>query len=318
VIADNCSDGTAKAAARHDVAVLERRDPVAFGKGHALAWGLDTIAPEHFDVVGIIDADTTSCGNAMELLARRSLATGRPVQGCYLHTLPPGADAWSAFSCFAVTVNNLIRQRGRQRLGVPCQVNGNGIFMPFDCARSVNWSSGSLAEDAALGLDLSLAGHDTLFEEHAIITTPAACGAARILAQRGGWMKGRLDLSARTTSRSLATSIRHGRMRAAIATLDLAIPPTSVLAAILVAQLACVLGAASAGVRVALPLSIWAIGASAFFTAMVLAWWTHGRTLITGRVLCRIPWILARQCLAVAAGTVRRRATWRDYRKPDC
>lgn len=314
VIADNCTDGTAFAASGFDVTVLERHDLSLFGKGHALAWALAAIEHGRFDVVGVIDADTIECGSAVQLLAARALASNRPVQGCYLHALPAGGDAWSAFSCFAVRVNNLIRQRGRQRLGLPCQVNGSGFFMPLAVARAIDWSSGFLAEDAELGLDLSLAGHDPLFEEQALVVSHAPADAAQVLAQRSGWLSGRFDLSARRSFRSLASALRRRRPRAALAMIDLAIPSTSMLAVLLVAALLVIGAVWTAGARTSYLLAAWCVVASGFGAAMGLAWWGHGRSLVTGAVLVRVPWILARQGWALVARLASRRSTWRDYR----
>lgn len=314
VIADNCTDGTAFAASGFDVTVLERHDPSLFGKGHALAWALEAIEPGGFNVVGVIDADTIECGSAVPLLAARALASNRPVQGCYLHALPAGGDAWSAFSCFAVRVNNLIRQRGRQRLGLPCQVNGSGFFMPIAVARAIDWSSGYLAEDAELGLDLSLAGHDPLFEEQALVVSHAPADAAQVLAQRSGWLGGRCDLSARRSVRSLASALRRRRPHAALAMIDLAIPSTSMLAVLLAAELLVIAAAGTAGARTSSLLAAWSVVAAGFGSAIGLAWWGHGRSLLTGAALVRVPWILARQGGALVARLACRRSTWRDYR----
>ena len=41
VLADNCTDGTARIAAAHGADVIERHDPVRRGKGWALQFGID-------------------------------------------------------------------------------------------------------------------------------------------------------------------------------------------------------------------------------------------------------------------------------------
>lgn len=314
VIADNCRDATARRAARHDVTVLERNDAGAFGKGHALAWALARPELAAFDLVGVVDADTTACRAAVTALKQESLRTGHPVQGCYLHSAPAAADAWGAFSRFAVMVNNLVRQRGRRRLGIPAQINGSGFVMPMAAARAVPWASDRLAEDAELGLDLSLAGHDPRFVEDAVILSPAPAGEQQVLDQRSGWISGRLALSARRVAQAVAIAIRQRRPTALLAALDQAVPSASLLAATLGFVLPGILAAGRAGAKTTVPLVLWAVASGTFVIALVLAWAVCGRSALTIGTAVKLPWMLSRQAWVVAGRLARGRWRWRHYR----
>ena len=313
VIADNCSDGTAAVARRHGAEVIERNDPDAVGKGYALARGIESLDTADCDVVGVIDADTHADRDAIEILAQRAFAENGPVQGCFLHSRPPDAEAWSAFSCFAVLVNNRIRQLGRGRMGLPCQLNGSGMFVPLAVARQVDWSGGRLAEDAELGLDLALLGYNPVFEPRAMLSSPAPIGRTATLAQRSGWLSGRLSLTARRTFGALVTGCRGRRPAAVAAALDLAIPPTSLGVAMLVACAFLIAAGYAFSIPVRLPLTVWTISASGIGMAVVMAWTMHGRALLSGRDTLRIPGIVLNQTVTVAARVARRRMHWKDY-----
>ena len=84
VVADNCTDDTAKFAAAAGAEVVERFSHEHRGKGYALDFGvrhLEKIPPE---VVLIVDADCEMVGGSIDRLARTCLETGRPVQALYL------------------------------------------------------------------------------------------------------------------------------------------------------------------------------------------------------------------------------------------
>lgn len=316
VIADNCRDGTAAVAARAGAEVVVRCDPDSLGKGQALAFGMGTLARDAGDVLGVIDADTIPGPHALDLLARRAFRDQVPVQGCFLHSPPPAADAWAAFNCFAILVNNLVRQRGRSRLGLPAQVSGSGLFLPLDIARGIDWSSTYLAEDAELGLDLALQGHPAVFESGAFLTSPAPVGDAATLAQRSSWMAGRTCLAGRRTIGSVVEGCRCGRPRAIVAAIDLATPPTSITAGLLGAALLPLGLAHLVSMPLRLPLLAWSIAAGFFVTAVCLVWLIHGRKLLAAAELVHVPGILARQARSVISRTIRRQVHWRHYREP--
>src|SRR5262252_6396123 len=84
VVADNCSDDTAKIAALEGAEVIERHDPDRVGKGYALDCGIQFVgrsgAPE---VVIFVDADCELAPGSVDELATLSFARDRPVQATY-------------------------------------------------------------------------------------------------------------------------------------------------------------------------------------------------------------------------------------------
>ena len=126
VIADNCRDETAALALRAGACVLERRHPERFGKGYALAAGVEFTHTDPPSVVLVVDADTRPGEGLVATLATLAHATGRPVQAAY--TLEPPRDAWlgARLSAFAFRLRNQVRPRGLARLGLPCGLTGSG------------------------------------------------------------------------------------------------------------------------------------------------------------------------------------------------
>ena len=57
VIADNCTDDTAKIAAAAGAEVLERHEPTKVGKGYALDFGIRHLSLDPPEIVIVIDAD---------------------------------------------------------------------------------------------------------------------------------------------------------------------------------------------------------------------------------------------------------------------
>ena len=65
VVADNCTDATAKRAREAGATAVERHDATARGKGYALAFGREALRRDPPDVVIILDADCVPDGDAL-------------------------------------------------------------------------------------------------------------------------------------------------------------------------------------------------------------------------------------------------------------
>ena len=76
VIADNCSDATAKRAARAHVEVLERQDPDRRGKGYALAWAIERLCKTAWDGLVVLDADARIDAGFFKVIADDTIHLG--------------------------------------------------------------------------------------------------------------------------------------------------------------------------------------------------------------------------------------------------
>ena len=294
VVADNCTDETAAIAEAAGAEVVERNDPAKRGKGYALAFGIDHLAFNSPEILIIVDADCQLDGDALEQLTRACAASRRPVQALYLMTAPEGASINYRVAEFAWRVKNWLRPLGLDALGLPCQLAGTGMAFPWDVIRSVDLASGSLVEDLKLGLDLAAAGHAPLFCPSARVTSRFASSLAGNAGQRRRWEHGHIQMIVHGIPRLFPLAIARRNKDLLALALDLAVPPLSLLALLIVgmvvlASLAAVLGLSSAALMVSTASLV------AFALAVLVAWLSHGRDVLPLRALWSIgPYLLGK------------------------
>jgi len=287
VIADNCSDRTAQIARAEGAEVVERFDTERRGKGFALDAGIRYLRQAPAEIVLLVDADCLLGANAIERLVEMVVATGRPAQSCNLMTAPEGAALTHAVAEFAFLVKNYVRPLGLLRLGLPCQVTGTGIAVPWPLLERVNTASSNRVEDMKLGLDFAEAGRATQFCPEARITSQFPLSKEGADSQRRRWEGGHLGMI-RAELRSLLHP-RTFRNPARLAlTLDLLIPPLTLLAMLLAAVFlaALVLAIATGALW---PLAVAATNLLLVAVATVAAWSVHGRKALPAAILYKIP-----------------------------
>ena len=291
VVADNCSDDTARLARDAGAQVVERFDAQRRGKGYALDHGVRHLATleQAPDALLIIDADcTVATANGLHGLARLALAQGRPVQALYLMHAPVGAGLKLRVAAFAWRVKNWVRPLGARMMAWPCQLMGTGMAFPWAMARQMPLASGELVEDMQLGIALALAGTPPLFCPQVLVSSEFPTAAPAVQSQRRRWEHGHLGMIAHHVPRLLGQAIarRDGGLLALA--LDLAVPPLALLVLLLLGANALALGAALLGLGWAPP---WAALACAalFALAMAMAWWGWGRAVVSARDLLCVP-----------------------------
>src|SRR5450631_4019410 len=192
VVADNCTDDTAAVAASVGAEVTVRLEPTKIGKGYALDWGLNYLAPNAPGIVIMIDADCRLAENTIDRLANVCEQAQRPVQALYLMTTSEGSKINHQVAEFAWRVKNWMRPLGLSALGLPCQLMGSGMAFPWALIRSVELSSGFIVEDLKLGLDLAQAGHAPLFCSSALVTSTFPVSKSGTRTQRQRWEHGHI------------------------------------------------------------------------------------------------------------------------------
>lgn len=230
VVADNCSDKTAEIASTMGATVIERHDLANRGKGYALDYGLKFLETEPPEVVVAIDADCKVAQGAIEQLTECAVANNRPVQAAYLMVKPVNSNSSKDFvSQFANIVRNIVRPLGLKNLKTSSPLLGTGMAFPWLVISSVNVASGNLLEDIKLGLDLSIIGHNTIFEPQATVTAylPSSSQAAK--SQKTRWIHGYLQLIQSYIPILLKQAIHQKRFDLILSILDLCIPPLTLL-----------------------------------------------------------------------------------------
>lgn len=316
VVADNCTDETARMAREAGAEVVERHDALHRGKGFALAGGRDHLAagtpPE---AVIVLDADCRLAAGSIAALVREALARNAPAQAVNLIaadlTVPPMVQ----ISSFAMVVKNLFRSRGMQRLGGAALLTGTGMAFPWPLFATAELATGSIVEDLSLGIEMTRAGHAPYLVENAHVrSAPAALGDA--LQQRRRWEHGFLDTLRRQALPVLAGGLRRGALGETLLGLHLLVPPLALLLAL-------------STVAVAVQFGLIAFGASAIPAATLIAvltivlvlvgaaWVAGGRPFLKGTALLRAPFYVLWK-LPIYAGFLKKpQASWtRTPRQP--
>lgn len=290
VVADNCSDDTARIAAQSGkhVHVLERHDAARRGKGYALAYGLDRLAADPPDVVVIVDADCQVSAQGIARLAQRALAVNAPVQADYVLTPSARPSGRSVVSALAFVVKNRARPRGLAALGQPCLLTGTGMGFPWAVLRMAPPTDDNLVEDMVMGLELAHLGHAPRLCPDVCVTSALPEGEKAAAGQRKRWEHGHIATLLTHCPRLFAQGVMNARMDLIALALELCVPPLSLLVLMLVAAtfvcaVAAILGASSA------PLTLCVISFFGIGAGVLAGWLAYGRELVRPRDLMAIP-----------------------------
>ena len=146
VIADNCTDETVKICQAYPVTVLEREDRDNPGKGQAIAWTLEQIQLAEIDAVFIVDADSyVNRGILKEL--NRLINRGEQAIQCYNAVGNREDSGFTQLLFVSRTINNLLYQEAKIRLGLSACLTGNGLCFRSDLLQKRGWTAFSAGED---------------------------------------------------------------------------------------------------------------------------------------------------------------------------
>jgi cellulose synthase/poly-beta-1,6-N-acetylglucosamine synthase-like glycosyltransferase len=294
VIADNCADDTAVVARAGGAEVIERRDTAQLGKGYALDLGLRYLRLDPPEIVIFIDADCRVEHGTIDQLAWTSATTGQPVQALHIMTSPDKSQVNHQVAEFAGRVKLWLRQLGLSALRLPCMLMGTGMAFPWDVIHSADFTGGSIVEDLKLGLELSLVGYSPIFCPSACVTSefPSSIKGARI--QRKRWEQGHINMILNNALRLFSIAIVRRNWSLLGLTLDLAVPPLSLLAILVtgvfaVTTLAAVLGSSFAALTISTTTLL------IFMVTIFLAWLKCGRDVLpASAILLIVPYVIGK------------------------
>jgi cellulose synthase/poly-beta-1,6-N-acetylglucosamine synthase-like glycosyltransferase len=294
VVADNCSDDTADVARGGGAEVAERNDLARVGKGYALDWGVKHLSSNPSEIVLIVDADCKFADGAIDGLVFTCSTTDRPTQALYLMTAPQISQVNYQVAEFSWRVKNCLRPLGLRALNLPSQLMGTGMAIPWNVLQLVNLGSAQIVEDLKLGLDLALAGCPPIFCPSARVTSefPSSAGGAK--SQRKRWEQGHLNTIVRFAPGLLTTAIARRDWNLLALTLDLSVPPLSLLGILVLGAFGLSLSfGVTGGSFIALYLSAASI--FAFVIAVFLSWLKCGRDVVPPRALALLPYYMVRK-----------------------
>jgi cellulose synthase/poly-beta-1,6-N-acetylglucosamine synthase-like glycosyltransferase len=251
VVADNCTDRTAAVALAAGARVLVRDAPDARGKGHALRFAMDRLLAEQppVDAIVVVDADTTADHACLEALLDAHAAGTDVAQGESL--LVPDASSRAQLRAAAYLLINRVRPAGRARLGLPCELQGNGMLFARATLEAHPWNAFTSAEDLDYSIKLRRAGVRIRFVQGAIVSSPTAPTAKAADLQSLRWEGGKVHVARSAVPALVADALRRGRLSSLDAAVGLLVPPLALLAGLSAA------GAAAAAVLAALGVVSW-------------------------------------------------------------
>ncbi len=211
VVADNCTDATADLARAEGARVLVRSNHVQRGKGFALNFAFQTLLVEQIDAVLVIDADTVVDSNLLIEVVRLLRSGADGVQSRYV-VLNPEASLRTRLMNVAFLAFNVLRARGRERLGLSVGIFGNGFGLSRATLAAVPYDAYSIVEDLEYHLNLVRAGRRIHFADGTCVRAEMPAAAQSAATQRARWEGGRL----RTAVQSLPELLREaigGRSR---------------------------------------------------------------------------------------------------------
>jgi GT2 family glycosyltransferase len=269
VVADNCRDGTAAAAAAAGATVLVRADPARRGKGYALELAFArALADAAADAVVVVDADTVVAPDLLRAFAARLARGAGAIQARY-GVLNPEASWRTRLMAIAFATFGDVRALGRERLRLSAGLHGNGMCLPARTLRRVPYRAFSVVEDLEYALDLGEAGVRVEYAPEVAVLGEMASGEAASRSQRVRWEGGRAAVA---RARALPL-LRRAVARRDPVLLDLAID-------LVVPPLGRIVGFTAAG-AVASALAV-ALGRAG---AVALAPWLLGLALVAAHVL---------------------------------
>ncbi len=198
VIADNCTDNTAKIARKYGVYVYERFNKEQKGKGYALEWMFDKIfnMKKKYDAVAIFDADNLVSKNWCREINSKMLEGYKVVQG-YIDSKNPN-DSWIAASySIAIWTQNRMYQLARANVGLSNQIGGTGFAIDIDVLKKFGWGATCLTEDLEFSCKLILNDEKVGWAHDAIIYDEKPLTLKQSWVQRRRWMQGFTDVASR-------------------------------------------------------------------------------------------------------------------------
>ncbi len=223
VVADNCSDRTAELAREAGARVMVRIDDHRRGKGYALNYAFEILLREGVDAMVVIDADTVSESNLLVEITRILGSGADGVQARY-GVLNPTDSIRTRLMNVALMAFNVLRPRGRDRLGLSAGILGNGFALTRETLLAVPYDAHSVVEDLEYHLRLVRAGRRIRFADASGVRADMPVGGRGSETQRTRWEGGRARMI-RTEVPALLRDIAGGNLRLFEPLLDLLLLP---------------------------------------------------------------------------------------------
>ena len=200
VIADNCTDNTARVAKKAGAIVYERFDNTKKTKGYALDWFLQQKIQENadYDAVCIFDADNIVDKNFIKNMNKK-LCQGEDVVQGYRDIKNP-TDSWvtAGYAIFYWTMHRFYHL-ARYNIGLSPLLNGTGFMVRFDVVKPNGWQTETLTEDIEFSLKRIIQGKKLGWATDAIVYDEQPTSFKQSWSQRSRWTVGHMQCMKRYT-----------------------------------------------------------------------------------------------------------------------
>ena len=209
VIADNCTDETAKIAKDAGAIVYKRFDEAHKTKGYALQWFLKQKIEEDapYDAFCVFDADNIVDVNFLKNMNKK-LCQGEDVVQGYRDIKNP-TDNWvsGGYAIFYWTMNRFYHL-ARYNLGLSPLINGTGFMVRFDVIKPNGWETKTLTEDIEFSLQRIISGHKLGWAADAIVYDEQPVDFKQSWSQRSRWTVGHIQCIKEYT-KQLAVAVKE-------------------------------------------------------------------------------------------------------------
>ena len=200
VIADNCTDNTAKIAKEARAIVYERFDETKKTKGYALNWFLQQKIAEDapYDAFFVFDADNIVDKNFIKNMNKK-LCQGEDVVQGYRDIKNP-SDNWitAGYAIFYWQMHRFYHL-ARYNLGLSPLLNGTGFMVRFDVIKPQGWDTETLTEDIEFSLKRIIKGKKLGWATDAIVYDEQPTSFKQSWSQRSRWTVGHMQCIKRYT-----------------------------------------------------------------------------------------------------------------------